>query len=122
VAIRHSAALCARRHAAPTDSRRIVAAAVAAPEHVTPAITYPRSGATYELHAAELGRETLQLSATAGPGITALYWFADGAYVGVSPPSTALAWAPTHSGDVDLSVVDDRGDTTDRNIRVAVIP
>ena len=92
------------------------------PEHVTPAITYPRSGATYELHAADFGHETLQLSATAGPGITSLYWFADGAYVGSSPPSTALAWAPTHSGDVDLSVVDDRGDTADRNIRVAVIP
>ncbi len=91
-------------------------------EHVTPAITYPRSGGTYELHAAELGHETLQLSATAGPGVASLYWFADGAYVGSSPPSTALAWAPTHSGDVDLSVVDDRGDTADRNIRVAVIP
>ncbi len=87
MAIRHSAALCARRHAASTDSAR-----------------------------------SLQLSATAGPGVASLYWFADGAYVGVSPPSTALAWAPTPSGDVDLSVVDDRGDTTDRNIRVAVIP
>ncbi len=34
-----------------------------------PAIVYPRSGATYQLHAAQLGRETLQLSATAGPDI-----------------------------------------------------
>jgi penicillin-binding protein 1C len=91
-------------------------------EHVVPAISYPRSGATYQLHAAELGRETLQLAATAGPDITALYWFADGAYVGSSPPSTTLTWAPTHSGDVDLSVVDDHGDSADRTIRVAVIP
>ncbi len=91
-------------------------------EHVAPAITFPRSGATYELHADALGRETLQLSATAGPDVTSLYWFADGAYVGSSPPSSALAWAPVHSGDVDLSVVDDRGDSADRSIRVAVIP
>jgi penicillin-binding protein 1C len=89
--------------------------------HAMPSILYPRSGATYELHAAQLGRETLQLSATAGPDISSLYWFADGAYVG-SSPSTALAWAPTHTGDVDLSVVDDHGDTAERNIRVAVIP
>jgi penicillin-binding protein 1C len=89
---------------------------------VVPAILYPRSGATYQLHAAEFGRETLQLSATAGTDIASLYWFADGAYVGTSPPSTALAWAPTHAGEVNLSVVDDRGDTAGRNIRVAVIP
>jgi len=90
--------------------------------HATPAILYPRSGATYELHAQGLGRETLQLSATAGPDIRSLYWFADGAYVGSSPPSTAFAWAPTRTGDVNLSVVDDHGDTAARNIRVALIP
>jgi penicillin-binding protein 1C len=90
--------------------------------HVMPAIVYPRSGATYQLHAAQLGRETLQLSATAGPDIASLYWFADGAFVGSSRPSAALTWAPTHTGDVDLSVVDDHGDTAARNIRVAVIP
>jgi penicillin-binding protein 1C len=87
-----------------------------------PMILYPRSGATYELHATELGHETLQLSATAGPDIGALYWFADGAFVGSSAPSAPLAWAPTHTGDVDLSVVDDHGDSAARNIRVAVIP
>jgi penicillin-binding protein 1C len=89
---------------------------------VVPAIQYPRAGATYQLHAAALGRETLQLSATAGPDITALYWFADGAYVGSSPPSTALAWAPTHTGDVDLSVIDDHGESAYRHIRVGVMP
>jgi penicillin-binding protein 1C len=89
---------------------------------VMPSIQYPRSGATYQLHSGELGRETLQLNATAGPDSTALYWFADGVYVGSSPPSIALAWAPTHTGDVSLSVVDDHGDTADRTIRVAVIP
>lgn len=91
-------------------------------DHVMPAIIYPRSGATYELHATRLGRESLQLNATAGPEIASLYWFADGAFVGTSRPSTPLTWAPTHTGDVDLSVVDDRGDSAARSIRVAVIP
>lgn len=90
--------------------------------HVAPSILYPRTGATYELHASQLGHETLQLSATAGPDSATLYWFADGAFVGASAPSTALAWAPTHTGEVDLSVVDDRGETAERRIRVAVIP
>jgi hypothetical protein len=35
---------------------------------------------------------------------------------------SALAWAPTRTGDVDLSVVDDHGDMIARTIRVAVIP
>jgi penicillin-binding protein 1C len=91
-------------------------------DHVMPAIVYPRSGATYQLHAAQLGRETLQLSATAGPDIASLYWFADGAFLGSSRPSAPLTWAPAHTGDIDLSVVDDHGDTAARDIRVAVIP
>jgi penicillin-binding protein 1C len=87
-----------------------------------PAIQYPRAGAIYQLHAAEWGRETLQLRATAAPDIAALYWFADGAFVGSSAPSSPLAWAPTHTGEVDLSVVDDRGESAARGIRIAVIP
>jgi membrane carboxypeptidase/penicillin-binding protein PbpC len=63
------------------------------------------SRATYELHASQLGRETLQLNATAGSEIESLYWFADGAFVGTSHPSAPLTWAPTGTGDVDLSVV-----------------
>ncbi len=106
----------------PIPAERCGDQSVPASAHVMPTIVFPRSGAIYELHAAELGRETLQLSATAGPDIASLYWFADGAFVGASPPSTALAWAPTHTGDVDLSVVDDHGDSVARNIRVAVIP
>jgi penicillin-binding protein 1C len=89
---------------------------------IIPSILYPRAASTYQLHAAALGHETLQLNATAGPEITSLYWFADGAFVGASPPSTPLAWAPTHAGEVNLSVVDEHGDTAARHIQVALIP
>jgi membrane carboxypeptidase/penicillin-binding protein PbpC len=54
--------------------------------------------------------------------VSSLYWFADGAFVGVSRPSASLAWAPTHSGEVSLSVVDDHGGTATRNVRVGLIP
>jgi len=89
---------------------------------IIPSILYPRAASTYQLHAAALGHETLQLNATAGPEITSLYWFADGAFVGASPPSTPLAWAPTHAGEVNLSVVDEHGETAARHIQVALIP
>jgi penicillin-binding protein 1C len=105
----------------PLPADRCATGAIA-PGQVMPEIVYPRSGGTYELHAAQLGRETLQLSAKGGPDITSLYWFADGAFVGSSRPSDPLTWAPTHTGNIDISVVDDHGDTAARNIRVAVIP
>ena len=64
----------------------------------------------------------MQLTATAGLEIASLYWIADGAYVGSSRPSTPLAWVPTHSGEMALTVVDDHGNAAARNIRVAMIP
>ncbi len=89
---------------------------------VTPAIVFPVSGATYQLRSGRLGVDSMQLNATAGSEIASLYWFADGAYVGASRPSTPLAWVPTHAGEVALSVVDDHGGATARTIRVAMIP
>ena len=89
---------------------------------VAPAIVYPVSGAVYQLHAAAHPGEALQLRATAASEVASLYWFADGAFVGVSRPSASLAWVPTHTGELALSVVDDQGGTATRKVRVALIP
>jgi penicillin-binding protein 1C len=88
---------------------------------IGPTIVYPATGATYQLHATQIGTESLQLSATAGTEIGRLYWFADGAFVGMSRPSSELAWAPTHPGNISVSVVDDRGSSASRDVRVALI-
>ena len=47
---------------------------------------------------------------------------ADGAFLGASQPSEALAWRPGRSGELDVSVVDDQGATATRRIRVAIAP
>jgi len=73
------------------------------------------------LHAIQMGRESLQLIATAGSEIGRLYWFADGAFVGTNRRSAELAWTPTNPGDISLSVVDDHGGSATRNVRVALI-
>ena len=44
--------------------------------------------------------------------------FADGSYLGSSPPGEALGWTPTHAGSLRLSVVDDRGREDAREIEV----
>jgi len=88
---------------------------------IGPSIVYPITGATYQLHATNVGTESLRLNATAGSEIGQLYWFADGAFVGTSHPSSELAWAPTHPGNISLSVVDDHGGSATREIRVAVM-
>jgi penicillin-binding protein 1C len=88
----------------------------------TPAIVSPVSGATYQLRQSAVTAEALQLNATAGSDVSALYWFADGAFLGKSRPSVPLAWMPTHTGEFALSVVDDRGASATRTVRVAALP
>ncbi len=86
-----------------------------------PAIVSPVYGATYQLRTSRIS-EQLELSATADSGIRSLYWFADGAFVGTSRPSSPLAWNPGRTGEIALSVVDDHGGSAARTIRIAAIP
>ena len=66
--------------------------------------------------------DTVFLNASASSEVRSLYWFADGAFLGASQPSEALAWRPGRSGELDVSVVDDQGATATRRIRVAIAP
>lgn len=62
------------------------------------------------------------LNASASSEVRSLFWFADGAFLGTSRPSEALAWRPGRSGELDVSVVDDQGATATRRVRVAMAP
>jgi penicillin-binding protein 1C len=106
------------RRPLPVDHCGIAASSTAS---IGPTIVFPATGATYQLHATRMGTESLQLTATAGSEIGRLYWFADGAFVGTSQPSSELAWAPTRPGKISVSVVDDHGGSASRDIRVALI-
>jgi penicillin-binding protein 1C len=90
-------------------------------ESVAPSITSPRTGAVYQLRATQDIADALSLSATTGPGVKMLYWFADGGYVGASRPSVALPWQPEHAGEFTISVVDDQGGSASRVVRVATL-
>jgi penicillin-binding protein 1C len=85
-----------------------------------PAIVSPLVGATYQLRGNE--GAGMFLNATAAAEVRSLYWFADGAFLGSSRPSEVLSWHPARSGELDLSVVDDRGATATRRVRVAMAP
>lgn len=89
---------------------------------IEPEIVYPVTGATYQVRTSRADDDPMQLSATADPDVRSLYWFADGAFVGTSQPSSPLAWTPRRTGEVVLSVVDDHGGTAVRTIRIAAIP
>jgi penicillin-binding protein 1C len=88
-------------------------------QDVAPIITSPRTGGTYQMRAANDAPEALSLNATASAEVGMLYWFADGGFVGASRPSVALPWQPSHTGEITISVVDDRGGSASRAIRVA---
>ena len=87
-----------------------------------PAIVSPLAGATYQLRDDGDVERSLTLNATAASEVRSLYWFADGAFLGTSRPSEALAWRPARGGELDVSVVDDRGATATRRVRVAMTP
>jgi penicillin-binding protein 1C len=106
------------RRRPPADSCRQATAALAS---APPAIVSPLAGATYQLRNGE-ERGDVYLNAIADSAVQSLYWFADGAFLGTSRPSEALAWKPGRSGELDVSVVDDHGATATRRVRVAMTP
>ncbi|MDO9454001.1 MAG: penicillin-binding protein 1C [Stagnimonas sp.] len=83
-----------------------------------PQIVSPIAGVSYVLRPAELGVKTLPLQAHADAATRALYWFADGAYLGSSAPGVAFAYAPSHAGRVQLTVSDERGGSDARALIV----
>jgi penicillin-binding protein 1C len=107
------------RRRVPEDrcSSRVVSASV-----VPPQIVSPMTGATYQIKRSTDSVSALELNATAGSEIRALYWFADGAFIGESRPSAPYAWTPSHTGEFALSVVDDLGASATRVVRVAAVP
>lgn len=93
-----------------------VAATTTAPR--PPQIVSPIAGVSYVVKASELGVKTLPLQAHADAATSALYWFADGAYLGRSAPGVAMPFAPTQAGTVQLTVSDERGGSDARVLTV----
>jgi penicillin-binding protein 1C len=87
-----------------------------------PHITSPLLSVAYTLRLSR-PQETLALQATAGADAKSLYWFADKNYLG-NVPSTGggLPWRPETAGWHSLTVVDDKGRSATRDVRVEMVP
>lgn len=86
-----------------------------------PRILSPLQGVTYRVRA-EPGSSDLELNfvASADGGVRQLYWFVDGAFIGVSRPSRPIGWRPRQAGKLALSVVDDQGRSDGRVLHVEI--
>ncbi|MDB5969881.1 MAG: penicillin-binding protein [Hydrocarboniphaga sp.] len=86
-----------------------------------PAITSPLRAVTYSLRLDRLGVDAVPLSANSDGDVRTLHWFVDQSYVGSARSGAPLSWKPQQSGDYEVSVVDDRGRSDRRELRVAVV-
>jgi penicillin-binding protein 1C len=110
-----------RRTPPPFDPRCAVHQA-ASPAVPPPQITSPLNGVVYSLRAKRLAQESIQLRATAGAGVQAVYWFVGQEFLGKSTPGASLAWQPGAPGAFVVRAVDDQGQSDARSVDVAVVP
>lgn len=89
-------------------------------EGAAPRITSPLRGASYVLRVSQQDRQTIALSAVTDADVHALYWFADGAFIGSSKPGESLFWQPSSAGSYTLRAVDDRGRSDERPLDVGL--
>ena len=72
----------------------------------------------YALRPEQLGQQVIPLLAHADGAVRTLYWFVDGSYLGSSAPGVAYAYRPTQTGRQQLSVSDDAGRSSARELRL----
>lgn len=86
-----------------------------------PQILSPLREVTYTLRSSRR-EEHIALNATAGGGVKDLYWFAGNTYLGHVAAQKSFPWRPAQDGWYALSVVDDKGQSAARDIRVEIVP
>jgi penicillin-binding protein 1C len=86
-----------------------------------PRITSPLKGSTYALRLDRPQGNGIALTATDDADVRALYWFADGAFVGRAAPDAPVNWRPARAGTYQVHVVDDRGRSDTRTVEVSLV-
>ena len=84
-----------------------------------PHIVSPLQGANYVLRLSHPAPLSLRANTSRQ---TAVYWFADSAYLGQTLPGKDLQWAPSAAGRYVLSAVDDQGQADTRELKVEFSP
>jgi membrane carboxypeptidase/penicillin-binding protein PbpC len=82
----------------PADTKARFAAKGIHPAGTPPQITSPLTGVTYTLRNRQSRLEHVPLVANTDSDTRRVYWFADNAYVGTSPPGAPMPWLPAHGG------------------------
>lgn len=83
-----------------------------------PSITSPLRGKTYSLQTRRDEQQSIALTATADAEVKSLYWFVDDAFVGQSTITSSLYWEPPTDGVFNVRVVDDRGRSSSRYVKI----
>ncbi|WP_199099958.1 penicillin-binding protein 1C [Dyella sp. ASV21] len=91
------------------------------PDGEPPAITSPLRGSTYAMRLKSPTDSRIALSANGDAGVREMYWFVNDAFVGRSTPGESLFWQPGAAGSYEVRVVDDRGRSDVRALRVGVV-
>ncbi|HEX7342144.1 MAG TPA: penicillin-binding protein 1C [Rhodanobacteraceae bacterium] len=86
-----------------------------------PRITSPLRASEYAMRVDQPHGNAIRFSASDDASVNTQYWFVDDAYVGRTVPGGSLEWRPPHAGIWQVRVVDDRGMSTQRTLKVGLV-
>lgn len=84
-------------------------------------ITSPSENLTYTLRRSVLETQFIPLNVTVDAEIQTVYWFANGDYIGNTSAKSPLEWYPKKRGDYIIRAVDDKGNSDQKHIKIAII-
>lgn len=83
-------------------------------------ITSPRNKVDYAMRASNAAKERIAFRAVTDADAEILYWFVDTSLVGTVKPRETVYWKPM-PGEFSIRVVDDKGRTAERELKVTLV-
>jgi len=84
-------------------------------------ISSPSENLTYTLQRSALETQFIPLNVTVDAEIQTVYWFANKDYIGKTSAKSPLEWYPKKRGDYIIRAVDDKGNSDQKHIKIAII-
>ncbi|MDR3163383.1 MAG: penicillin-binding protein 1C [Helicobacteraceae bacterium] len=86
-----------------------------------PSISSPLKNATYAIRLSKPNERRVIFSAASDADAQTLYWFAGDEFIGSAKRGELLSWEPTKSGRFTIRVIDDRGRSDTREMKVEIV-
>lgn len=83
-----------------------------------PKITSPLKNVIYQFSPSKQKNEQISFIANSDGDVKSLYWFVNDSFMGQTEPRKAIDWIPTESGTFKILVLDDKGRSDSRTIKV----